>query len=184
MRSEQWKRITECVVADIFHWDFSGGGGWDACLLLGDVGILVSVLEEWLHPSAVLLLACLPNPSPFPGHSLWTTSPTLMLYVQSLSSLAVYSCPKIRPIWFWADQLWTPNCFARSQFWCQTLLNGQNKTVGKACSSPLHPWSLWENSFFLLLRLEQKWVYFKSKCRYWGRGSWGTGTEPVLPCGR
>lgn len=180
MRSEQQKRITECIVADIFHWDFGGGGGWDACLLLGDVGILDSVLEEWLHPSAVLL-ACLPDPSPFPGHSLWTASPTQMLCVQSLSSLAVCSCPKIRPVCFWADQ--TPNCFASSQFWCQTLLDGQKATVGEACSSPLHPWSLWENSF---LPPPQTWtkVYFKGKCRYWDRGSWGTGTKSILPCGR
>lgn len=31
MRSEEQKKITECIVADIFHWDFSGGEGWDAC---------------------------------------------------------------------------------------------------------------------------------------------------------
>lgn len=182
MRSEEQKKITECIVADIFHWDFSGGEGWDACLLLGNVGILDSVLGEWLHPYAVLLLAYLPDP--FPPQSLWATSPTQMLCVQSLSSLAVHSCPKITPLCFWADQLWTPNCFASSQCWCLTLLNGQKKTVRKACSFPLDPWSLWENSFFLHLKFEQKWVYFKSKCRYWGRDSWGTGTESVLPYGR
>lgn len=52
---------------------------------VGDVVILDSALKEWFHPSAVLLLACLSDP--FPGHSLWATSPTQMLCVQSLSSL-------------------------------------------------------------------------------------------------
>lgn len=138
MRSEQQKRITKRIVDDIFHWGFNGGESWDACLLLGDVGILDSVLEEWLHPSAVLLLACLPDP--FPRHSLQATSPTQMLCVQLLSSLAVHSCPKIRPVCFCADQLWTSNCFAASHCWCLTLLNGQKKTVTKACSSSLDPW--------------------------------------------
>lgn len=77
------------------------------------MGILDSVLEEWLHPSAILLLTYLPDP--VPPRSLWATSPTQMLCVQSLSSLAVHSSPKIAPVGFWADQLETPNCFASSQ---------------------------------------------------------------------
>lgn len=45
------KNITKRIVADIFHWDFSGEEGWGACLLLvikqlGDVGILDSALQE------------------------------------------------------------------------------------------------------------------------------------------
>lgn len=54
---------------------------------LGDVGILDSALEEGafeqLHPSAILLLACLPAPSPFSAHGFWTVSPTQMLRIQS-----------------------------------------------------------------------------------------------------
>lgn len=86
------KKITKCIVADIFHWDFSGGEGWDACLLLvikqlGDVGILDSALEEGgfgqKHPPAIFLLACLPAPSSFSAHGLWVISPTQMLCIQS-----------------------------------------------------------------------------------------------------
>lgn len=51
------------------------------------MGILDSALEEggfeWLHPSAVLLLACLPAPSLFSAHGLTTISPTQMLCIQS-----------------------------------------------------------------------------------------------------
>ena len=145
MKSVEEKKMTKCTVADIFHWDFNGGEGWDACLLLavkqlGDVGILDSALEEGrfeqLHPSAILLLACVPAPSPSSAHCLWTISPTQMLHVQSqfLCGL-LYSCPKSRPVCFSADLLSAPNSFDSSQFLCQALLNSQKKTVGKAYSS-------------------------------------------------
>lgn len=119
---------------------------------------------EWLHPSAVLL-AC--SPDPFPGHSLWVTSPTHM----SVFSLCLHwqYTAVLKSVLFASGlinfRVQTALLVFSFQCWCPNLLSGQNKTVRKAYPSLLDPW---ENSFFLHLRLEQKHVYFNSKCRYWG----------------
>lgn len=182
------KKITKCIVADIFHWDFSGGEGWDACLLLvikrlGDVGILDSALEEGgfgqKHPPAIFLLACLPAPllilcSWSLGHFPHSDA----LYSISVSSLSVYSCSKRRPICFWADLLSAPNCFGSSQFWCQTLLNSQKKTLGKACSSMSS--SSLESLGKLIPPPPQTWT----KVSIFLRVNSAPGAEAVLLCGR